>query len=251
VRIVIDTCSLVALCRYYLPFDKDQVLYNFFKQKISRNEIIIIDKVYRECERISDKIIIKSLHFLDDKNFKKSAKVPYDTSMLVPPNPSEVLNKVDTLFADHEIIRLKNWTSIEYDNQRNKFLRSADWTQIVLCLRMIADRVPITLVTEETPSRNDGKPFKKIPVICDELKIPRMSLPEYLQKSENIDLNFRKKGYSTELIQPICFKCKHIIPLSGGCQAFPNGIPRLILESNRHDKPIDGQKNELIFSPIA
>jgi hypothetical protein len=109
--------------------------------------------------------------------------------------------------------------------------------------------VPITLVTEETPSRNDGKPFKKIPVICDELKIPRMSLPEYLEKSEGIDLQFIKEGYSSELIHPICFICKHITPLSGGCHAFPDGIPRIILQSNKHDKPIDSQKNKLVFSP--
>jgi|ERR1035437_627819 hypothetical protein len=247
-RVVIDTCSLVNLVRYYLPFDKDFVLFNFIKQKFARNEIIIVDKVLRECYGVSDKIVIKAFDFLMDKNFTKSAKIPYDTSTLVAPDPVYLFEKIDTSFADHEVIMRKKWTPTEYENQKQKFVNTADMTQIILCLRLIEDRVPITLVTEETPTRNDGKPFKKIPVICDELRIPRMSLPEYLEKSEGIELQFMKKGYSNELLNPICFSCKHITPLSGGCSAFPNGIPRTILQSNKHDKPIEGQKNNLVFS---
>lgn len=201
-----------------------------------------------ECKKVADKIVIKSLPFLTDNKFTKKYKIPFDTSMLVAPDIKFLFDKIDTSFADHEVIRRKGWTPTEYENQKHSFVKKADMTQIILCLRMMADRVPITLVTEETPSNNDGKPFKKIPIICDELEIPKLSLPEYLQKSENIDFNFRKKGYSTELIRPICFSCKHIIPLSGCCQAFPNGIPRIVLESNSHYKPIDGQKNGLVYT---
>lgn len=32
--VLIDTSSLISLVRYYLPFDKDQILYNFLKDKI-------------------------------------------------------------------------------------------------------------------------------------------------------------------------------------------------------------------------
>lgn len=33
-KVVIDTSSLIALVRYYLPFDKDDTLKIFFKKKL-------------------------------------------------------------------------------------------------------------------------------------------------------------------------------------------------------------------------
>ena len=40
----------------------------------------------------------------------------------------------------------------------------------------------------------------------------------------------------------ICFKCIHQRPYSGGCNAFPDGIPEQIIFKNKHNKPIKGQK---------
>lgn len=53
----------------------------------------------------------------------------------------------------------------------------------------------------------------------------------------------------------ICTKCKHYC-LNGsgaeiGCTAFPDGIPNEIIESNNHNKPIKGQKNNLVFEEIS
>jgi hypothetical protein len=48
----------------------------------------------------------------------------------------------------------------------------------------------------------------------------------------------------------ICFNCKNFTPEKGGCKAFPDGIPNEIIESNVHDKPIEGQENDIIFEPI-
>jgi hypothetical protein len=47
----------------------------------------------------------------------------------------------------------------------------------------------------------------------------------------------------------ICFKCKHFRQLSGGCDAFPDGIPYEITETgeSNHSEPLKGQKNELTF----
>jgi hypothetical protein len=45
-KVIIDTNSLLSLVRYYLPFDKDKILYNFIKNKVQSGEIIIIDKVH-------------------------------------------------------------------------------------------------------------------------------------------------------------------------------------------------------------
>ena len=32
----------------------------------------------------------------------------------------------------------------------------------------------------------------------------------------------------------ICFKCIHVRPYSGGCNAFPDGIPDQIIFKNKH-----------------
>jgi hypothetical protein len=51
----------------------------------------------------------------------------------------------------------------------------------------------------------------------------------------------------TSTIDLICFKCKHWLELKGGCNAFPDGIPDLILLNNKHSKPIENQMNNLVF----
>ncbi len=45
----------------------------------------------------------------------------------------------------------------------------------------------------------------------------------------------------------ICIKCQHFRELEGGCDAFPNGIPESILFANKHNKPIPGQNNNIVF----
>jgi hypothetical protein len=46
----------------------------------------------------------------------------------------------------------------------------------------------------------------------------------------------------------ICFKCKHIRPFEGGCDAFPDGIPEEVTSGeNEHGKPLEGQENNIIF----
>jgi len=53
----------------------------------------------------------------------------------------------------------------------------------------------------------------------------------------------------SETIGLICFDCKHFRKFEGGCDAFPDidGIPQQILIDNKHDKPIEGQKNKIVF----
>lgn len=65
--IAIDTSSLLSLVRYYLPFDRNEVLFNFIKQKIESKEIIVLDKVYDECKYTSKGIVIEKLEYLKDK----------------------------------------------------------------------------------------------------------------------------------------------------------------------------------------
>jgi hypothetical protein len=43
------------------------------------------------------------------------------------------------------------------------------------------------------------------------------------------------------------FKCKHWLEFGNGCKAFPDEIPDAILRSNKHNKPIKKQKNNLVY----
>lgn len=48
-----------------------------------------------------------------------------------------------------------------------------------------------------------------------------------------------------EVIGFICSKCKHSYLIT--CAAFPKGIPQVILDTNKHDSPIEDQGNEIVF----
>lgn len=57
----------------------------------------------------------------------------------------------------------------------------------------------------------------------------------------------------TETINLICYGCIHHFNAwegkGTGCEAFPEGIPDQILETNKHDKPLKEQDNDLVFTP--
>lgn len=53
-----------------------------------------------------------------------------------------------------------------------------------------------------------------------------------------------------QVTQLICMECVHFREFNGGCDAFPNGIPQSIIESNTHDTPVEGQKNNIVFEKI-
>jgi len=190
VKVVIDSSSLVSLSRYYLPFDKNQKLYGFIKSKIESGEIVIIDRVFRECSFTSKGIVLQSLDFLDDKSFLKSNKVPKKTDDLIAPAPQKFLRQLDNQFVNRVILRQRKLTNVEYENQKESFLDDADMKQIILCLNYIQEGEETILVTEETEISNDNKLFKKIPAICKELNIETLTLPELISRYQGIDLDF-------------------------------------------------------------
>ena len=63
-KVVIDTSSLISLVRYYLPFDKNNVLFDFIKAKIENQEIIVLDAVFQECQYTSKGIVVNSLDYI-------------------------------------------------------------------------------------------------------------------------------------------------------------------------------------------
>lgn len=190
-KVVIDSNSLLSLVRYYLPFDKKAVLFQFIKSKIANGDIIIIDKVLKECTYNSKGLVLEKLPYLTDKTFLKSAKVPYKTDSLLAPSPAKFLRQLDNQFVNSIVKRQKKLTETEFENQKNAFLNDADVKQIILCLNLIKNGEQVVLVTEETESSNDNKLFKKIPAICKELEIETMTLPELIAKYDGIDIDFQ------------------------------------------------------------
>ena len=72
-KIVIDTNSLLSLVRYYLPFDNENHLIDFFQSKIASGNIVIIDKVYQQCQYQAKGLILEKLDFLTEKDFLKES----------------------------------------------------------------------------------------------------------------------------------------------------------------------------------
>lgn len=193
-KVVIDTNSLLSLVRYYLPFDKNQILFDFIKHKVETGEIILIDKILEEAEYLAKGLIMKELPFLKDKQFLKSAKLPINTEFILPPAPAKFLRQVDNMFVNR--VMRNRLTETEYDNRKTDFMNSADMKLILFCLNLQRDDMlfeeELYLVTEETEDSNDSKLFKKIPAICKELKIKTISLPQMLNKFEKINIEFNK-----------------------------------------------------------
>ena len=193
-KVVIDTSSLLSLVRYYMPFDNEQVLFDFLKSKLLAGDIILIDKVLDECKYIAKKIILKQLFFLDDKQFLKSSGIPYKTDSLLAPSPGKFLRMVDDHFAIS--VQKGKLTAAQYETEKNAYLNGADIKQIILCMNLIKNHEDVVLLTEESRSSNDSKLFKKIPAICNILGINSISLPDLLSRSSDIEIKCCKRGRS-------------------------------------------------------
>ncbi|MCF8378619.1 MAG: DUF4411 family protein [Bacteroidales bacterium] len=163
-KFLIDTNSLLILVRYYLPFDKNDSLKNFMKNKISTGEIILLDKVVEESKYVSKKIIVKYLEFLLDKNLQTN------TNDLLP--FPRFFNMLENEFCNH--VQRNKLNEIEFETEKLRYLEAADVKFILYCLKeknsLEIDKTVI--ITEETTSENDNKAFKKLPQICDMKGIP-------------------------------------------------------------------------------
>lgn len=185
-KIVIDTNSLLSLVRYYLPFDNENHLIDFFQNKIAIGDIIIIDKVYQQCQYQAKGLILDKLAFLKEKNFLKESKQPFKTSDLLIPNPKKFFHLLDNNFVNSVVKKQKKITDAEFEAEKERFLEDADMKLIIASLNFILKGEDVLLITEETSTTNDNKLFNKIPLICNELKIKTKTLPEliYMYNSE-------------------------------------------------------------------
>lgn len=181
-KYIIDTNSLLALIRYYIQMDKDNILMDFFKNHLTSKQFIIIDKVLEESKYVSQGIILNYLSFLSDKSFMKHAELPFKTENIIAPSPSKFIRQVEHQFTNNIIKTSKKLTNEEYDSQIKLFLENADIKQILVSLNIFRTGELVTIVTEETEISNDNKLFKKIPSICKILNIPTITIAELLEK---------------------------------------------------------------------
>jgi hypothetical protein len=188
-KVIIDTNSLLSLVRYYLPFDGQQVLFEFFKRKIADGEMIIIDKVLEQCKYNAKGLVLEKLNYLTDKEFLKENKIPYHTDSILAPAPSKFLRQLDNQFVNR--ILKNKLTDTEYEVLKERYMEDADMKLILLCLNLNQRKTEdIYIVTEETESSNDNKLFKKIPAICKELTLNTITLPELIKLYPELDFSF-------------------------------------------------------------
>ena len=67
---------------------------------------------------------------------------------------------------------------------KDEFVKSGDGRIIVYCYSLKNKSelfTELSVLTEETRNTNDGKLFKKLPLICDHLGIKVQTLPDYLK----------------------------------------------------------------------
>ena len=190
-KVVIDTSSLLSLVRYYLPFDKNTVLFEVIKSKIANGEILVIDKIIDECEYTSKGIVLTTLAFLTDKAFNKTNKLPLNTEFILPPTPAKFYRQVDNQFVNG--VQKNRLTETQYDSVKNDFMNSADMKLILTSLALIKDNPSdeVFLVTEETEVSNDNKVFKKIPAICLQLGIETINIQQFINKFDGITFEIK------------------------------------------------------------
>ncbi len=185
-KVIIDTSSLIALVRYYLPFDNENVLYDFFQNKIESKELVVLDKVFEECRYTAKSIVVNKLAYL------KESGNHIKTSDLLPNN--KFFNQIENQFCYGS--QKNRLNEIEFENQKNEYLKSADIKIVLYALTLKIKDKPqffeeFFIVTEETRTENDNKLFKKLPEICDILQLTTKTLPKLLKfYNDSGEINF-------------------------------------------------------------
>jgi hypothetical protein len=88
-----DTSSLVALARYYHPFDKDGRLFEFVRNRFQNKEIIVLDAILNETKYTSKGIALKAYPFIEEqKDLIVDTKelMPYSTIIYLQPKTIKI-----------------------------------------------------------------------------------------------------------------------------------------------------------------
>ncbi len=176
-KAVIDTSSLVSLVRYYLPFDKEGKLRAFIEERIEAKELVVLEQVAAECKLQGKGQVVKELPFIDKSRNK--------TAVTAVPVNKKLFNMIDNNFINGSVAG--QLPPAEYQFERDKFMKTADFA-LVLYAFSVKEKGEVVIVTEETGYSNDGKPFRKIPAICDTIGVRTLNLPTFLTENSIIDL---------------------------------------------------------------
>ena len=183
-RTVVDTSSLVAMARYYRPFDTTNNLDAYLRSEIKDGSLIILDKVLAESRYVSQGLAYLSFSCL------RGSKVAMSTEGLQPSR--KFYNMLDNNFIDKTMKRMKFADDeVGYQNVREVFLNSADCALIVYSMANSTAIDPIRILTEENPNQNDGKLFKKIPSICEQLEISTINAVDYLKQIDSLNVEIK------------------------------------------------------------
>lgn len=169
---IIDTSSLLAIVRYYLPFDKNGKLVAELQTLFVSGDFIIIDKVEGEAKLNVKGIVVEKLPFISQQ-----PKLIIKTDLVLP--DKKFFNCLENQFCNKFIRKGKNLSEAEFEVQKNEFLVGADAKMVLYAMKNAAQNLAI--VTEESVSDNDGKLFKKIPNMCFAVDIPCFPIATFLK----------------------------------------------------------------------
>lgn len=176
---IIDTSSLVAIARYYLPIKDEVKLLRFMENKLRIGELVYLDTIHLEVSRTQKGIALELMCFLNDSELRCSDKD------LIPPSPKKFSNMLDSNFC--VTLQKNKLTPEAFTIQKEQYMSTGDAKLLLYALNNM-DKDPV-VITEETMLSNDGKVFKKLPAICEILKIKHMTIAEWLV-ANGISLNW-------------------------------------------------------------
>ena len=167
---IIDTCSLLAIVRYYLSVKGGEELLRFLEQKFKSHELVLLTSIHRETARTQQGIVLEKMPILNEKNLH------IDDSKLLPPAPRKFSNMLENNFCIP--LLKKRLSQDEWEQQKAVYMQTGDARMILYALNN-TELNPV-IITEETAHSNDGKLFKKLPQICDYLDIKSMTIAQWL-----------------------------------------------------------------------
>ncbi len=172
----IDTSSLLDLAKYFAPFDNG-VIEKFLQDNFQKEDFIVLNKVFDELQRVSKGLVLKKYPFLErDKKIPKIKDITADKTHHSKLDENWVVPK-----------QKNNLNMDQFEQEKQRYISGADFQIIAFCMEERNSRI---VISEETPSQNDGKLFKKIPAICQQENIECQKLV-WLLKQFNFSANYK------------------------------------------------------------
>lgn len=178
-KYLFDTSSLMIFVKYHLPFDRENTLQEFLLKGFKDKSFILLKEVENECKRTAGGLVFE--RFLKPKDIKSTS-----FNEIIEP---KLHNMIDNNFRA-KLPEKKKLTQAEYEAQKEKFAKSADFKLIHYAMKHSNS----IIITEESLASNDNKTFKKIPAICRENKIEYLNFVDFLEKYLEISIKSKVRG---------------------------------------------------------